>query len=300
LNFKFDSLFQLIVVNQFTNQFLVTPAPELLVLQTLFQFMKLEFFKYHGAGNDFILIDNRRLGFVAEKKTIEQLCDRHFGIGADGLILLEYHPESDFRMRYFNSDGAEATMCGNGGRCIVSFARLLGLIDKKTSFFATDGSHDAVVISSDGNTEVVKLKMNDVSKIEKLEDGFFVDTGSPHHVRFVKDVAKLDVIAEGRLIRYQKGRSADGVNVNFVELRNGQLYSRTYERGVEDETLACGTGAVAMALVAHQNGIAKSSPVEINAVGGLLKVHFEINENQYRNIWLEGAATRVFNGFIHL
>ncbi len=262
--------------------------------------MTLEFFKYHGAGNDFILIDNRKLVFVPEKRTIELLCNRHFGIGADGLILLENHPESDFRMRYYNSDGAEATMCGNGGRCIVSFARFRGLIGNKTSFSAIDGSHNAEVLTSGGNTDVVKLKMNDVGMIEKSEDGFFVDTGSPHQVRFVKDIVSLDVVAEGRAIRYQKNWSADGVNVNFVELRNGRLYSRTYERGVENETLACGTGAVAMALVTHQIGIAKSSFVEINAIGGMLKVHFETIENQYRNIWLEGPATRVFNGFIHL
>jgi len=277
----------------------VTSAPELLILQPLFHIMTLEFFKYHGAGNDFILIDNRKLVFTAEKKTIERLCDRHFGIGADGLILLETRPKSDFRMRYFNSDGAEATMCGNGGRCIVSFARFLGLIDEMTTFSAIDGHHSGIIISSDGNTDIVKLKMNDVSKIEKLKDGFFVETGSPHYVRVVEDVAKLDIVAEGREIRNQKFFGPDGVNVNFAELRGGQLYSRTYERGVEDETLACGTGAVAMALVAHQIGFTAKSPVEINAIGGLLKVHFEAVENQYRNIWLEGAATRVFNGFIH-
>ncbi|NCC72366.1 MAG: diaminopimelate epimerase [Sphingobacteriia bacterium] len=262
--------------------------------------MQLSFFKYHGAGNDFIIADNRNFAFRPVQSTVEQLCDRHFGIGADGLILLEKDDHTDFMMRYFNPDGLEATMCGNGGRCIVSFAAFLGIIRKKTIFTATDGRHEAEILSHQHNTDFIKLKMNDVKTIVNLEKGFFLNSGSPHLVRFENHINQLDVTKAGRKYRDSGISGFESVNVNFVENIEGKLCSRTYERGVENETLACGTGAVAIALAAHLKGLIKNSPAEIHAAGGKLTVHFEAGNNIYSNIWLEGPAERVFSGIINL
>ncbi|MFW6101370.1 MAG: diaminopimelate epimerase, partial [Bacteroidota bacterium] len=210
--------------------------------------MTQHFHKYHGAGNDFIIINNRQGVFPPDKNVIKRLCRRRFGIGADGLMFLETSAEADFYMRYFNSDGNESTMCGNGGRCIVSFAYDQGLIDKKTRFLASDGPHEAVI--RDDN--LVALKMQDVERVKTLGEHYFVDTGSPHYVRFVDDPEQVNVYEEGRKIRYNSQFSETGVNVNFVSLEEGdQIAIRTYERGVENETLACGTGAVASAISAY-------------------------------------------------
>ncbi|MBE0639587.1 MAG: diaminopimelate epimerase [Bacteroidales bacterium] len=260
--------------------------------------MELKFYKYHGAGNDFIMIDNRERFFNPEATTITKLCHRFFGIGADGLILLEHHPEADFRMRYFNSDGREATMCGNGGRCCVAFARFLGLVKSDANFIAADGRHVAVILSEYDTSVVVKLKMSDVVNIQKFDEGFFLDTGSPHLVRFIENVNDLDVNAEGRKIRTMSKWGTDGVNVNFVELKSGDVHGRTYERGVENETLSCGTGAIAMALAVYSNGFMTDSPLLIHAPGGQLKVHFNAVDHYFSNIWLEGPAERVFEGKI--
>lgn len=259
--------------------------------------MEIRFYKYHGAGNDFIIIDNRKFGFFAA--TIEQIaymCNRRFGIGADGLMLLQENPDLDFEMRYFNSDGREASMCGNGGRCIVALASRLGIIGKYAKFLAVDGIHEAEVLDSDQ----VNLKMSDVGRISELEGGFFLDTGSPHFVKFVDDIGKVDVYNEGKTIRYSETFRKEGTNVNFVEEGDNWLTVYTYERGVEDETLACGTGITASALCAALRTGAINGNFNVKAKGGDLSVSFEKSGYGFRNIWLKGPAAYVFEGNITL
>jgi diaminopimelate epimerase len=263
--------------------------------------MQLKFCKYQGTGNDFIIIDNRKKKFPIENShLVAFLCDRKFGIGADGLMLLQNKKGYDFEMIYFNSDGNLSSMCGNGGRCLVAFAFHLGIIKKNAHFWAVDGEHDAEVISEDGNALQVKLKMQDVHKIEKINEDLFLNTGSPHYVRFVKELDKLNVFEEGRKLRYSSQFKIEGTNVNFIELKNNCLYVRTYERGVEDETLSCGTGVTAAALAfAFINKNKKINHVIIDTPGGVLKVHFNKKSSQsFNNIWLEGPATFVFEGKI--
>ncbi|MGM0531226.1 MAG: diaminopimelate epimerase [Bacteroidota bacterium] len=255
--------------------------------------MSQQFHKYHGAGNDFILIDNRQNTFIPDNNVVERLCRRKFGIGADGLMLLESSGEADFYMRYFNSDGKESTMCGNGGRCIVAFAHDLGIIDRKTLFLATDGAHEAVI--RDDN--LIALKMQDVERVKTSDDHYFMDTGSPHYVRFVDNLSKVPVYEEGRKIRYNTGISETGTNVNFVSFeKEGLISIRTYERGVENETLACGTGAVASAISAYLRSQTDKTSYTINALGGRLEVSFEPTENRFTNVWLIGPAEFVFSG----
>jgi len=257
--------------------------------------MKINFFKYQGAGNDFILIDNRTLWFDDKNGSlIRFLCDRRFGVGADGLMLLQNDPGYDFRMRYFNSDGQEASMCGNGGRCMVAFARKLNLIQDQTSFMAVDGFHEAT-LGSDGQ---VTLKMMDVAIIEKISEDYFLDTGSPHYVIFRDSLEGLDVVAEGRKIRYNERFRETGTNVNFVQLKNGKLTVYTYERGVEDETLACGTGITAAALCAALKTGNQKGIFQVTAKGGKLSVSFEKKGEGFRNIWLKGPAEFVFEGWL--
>lgn len=254
----------------------------------------MEFYKYQGTGNDFILIDNRDQQFPKNQPTIERLCDRRFGIGGDGLILLEHDNASDFRMVYYNSDGNESTMCGNGGRCIVAFAHFLNVFDKKTSFYAIDGLHEAEI---DGNS--VKLKMINVSEINKDGSNFVLNTGSPHFVQYVSDLKNLDVYKEGYAVRNSNTYKKEGINVNFVEkIGNSDLFVRTYERGVEDETFSCGTGATAaaLALMSEEN----TNEVAIQVLGGKLKVYAEKDGDSFQNIWLEGPADQVFKGKISL
>ena len=251
------------------------------------------FHKYHGAGNDFILIDNRKLTFDADNiSLVKRLCDRRFGIGADGMMLLQEHPDYDFEMRYFNSDGREGSMCGNGGRCIVAFARQLQLGGDTTRFMAVDGLHDAEV-TGDG---VISLKMSDVTEIETIGSDFYLNTGSPHYVRFMEDLNLLDVYAEGRKIRYNERFSRLGTNVNFVKLENDHLTVYTYERGVEDETLACGTGITASALCAALLKGTRQGVFQVTAKGGELSVSFERKEEGFSGIWLKGPAQFVFEG----
>ena len=254
----------------------------------------MEFYKYQGTGNDFILIDNRDQQFLKDQPTIERLCDRRFGIGGDGLILLEHDNASDFRMVYYNSDGNESTMCGNGGRCIVAFAHFLNVFDKKTLFNAIDGLHEAEI---DGN--IVKLKMINVSEINKDGNNFVLNTGSPHFVQYVSDLKNLDVYKEGYSVRNSDTYKKEGINVNFVEKTgNSDLFVRTYERGVEDETFSCGTGATAAALslMSEEN----TNEVDIQVLGGKLKVYAEKEGDAFKNIWLEGPADQVFKGKISL
>jgi diaminopimelate epimerase len=197
-----------------------------------------EFYKYHGAGNDFILIDNRSKVFNPDKKIIKNLCRRHLGVGADGLILLEDDSLSGYMMRYFNSDGKEASMCGNGGRCFVAFAQSLGLCNDHFIFNAIDGYHEAIILKRDKDSYLVNLKMNDVSTVLPYDEGFYLDTGSPHLVVFTNYINKIDVFKTGKELRLLPKWGADGVNVNFAQIENNKIISRTYERGVENETLA--------------------------------------------------------------
>jgi diaminopimelate epimerase len=256
--------------------------------------MQIQFYKYQGTGNDFILIDNRAQKIVLNTTQIQKLCNRHFGIGADGLMLLESEVGFDFKMVYYNSDGNQSSMCGNGGRCITNFAKLLGIIKDKAQFIAIDGPHESVVDAAG----IVSLKMLDVKDIENGEDFYFLNTGSPHVVKFVDQLEKFDLIHEGSLIRNSARFLPEGTNVNFVEKTDDVIFVRTYERGVEDETFSCGTGVTAAAIVCSVNGLltSKNSAI-IHTRGGKLEVSFEkVLDRNFYNIWLKGPAELVFEG----
>lgn len=266
--------------------------------------MRLHFYKYQGAGNDFVLIDNRVGEVEYTEKIVEYLCDRRFGVGADGLMLLQKSSIADFEMVYFNSDGKQASMCGNGGRCIVAFAKYLGVIDTETTFDAYDGMHDAVVLESDGQNNIVKLKMNVSASIRECLNGWYIDTGSPHYIEFVDDIYAVDVKQEGCKLRNDVAFAPHGTNVDFVKMKgNKDIEVATYERGVEDETLSCGTGVTAAALIsAHL----KSSEILVNKInvktkGGNFSVFFDKNnDGEYENIYLQGPATLVYEGDIEI
>ncbi|SDE67381.1 diaminopimelate epimerase [Pricia antarctica] len=254
--------------------------------------MTVPFYKYQGTGNDFIMIDNRQSVFYKNNaKLVSTLCDRRFGIGADGLILLENDALSHFKMVYFNADGNEGSMCGNGGRCTVAFAKYLDIIADTATFTAVDGIHEATI-----DHDRVSLQMQEVSEIRVKPDCLFLDTGSPHHVQLVKGLADFEVFAEGRKLRYGLyGKS--GSNINFVEQLDDTTFAvRTYERGVENETLSCGTGVTAVALAMHKTGKTKVNVVTVKTQGGDLMVEFEQNGGTYRNIHLIGPAKQVFKG----
>ncbi len=253
--------------------------------------MIIEFYKYQGTGNDFIMIDDRENKFdIVDDVLITALCERRMGIGADGLILLREHDTLDFEMTYFNSDGNQSSMCGNGGRCIIAFANMLEMIDTETTFMAIDGEHKGEIME-DG----ISLKMQDVAKIEGVNDGLVIDTGSPHFIEMVDDLDDLDVNKEGRRIRNLAPFKKDGINVNFVQV-SADLHVRTYERGVEAETLSCGTGVVATALAMHYANCIEENLISVNTKGGELMVSFEEFNNTYRNIWLIGEASMVYVG----
>ena len=258
--------------------------------------MQTEFYKYQGTGNDFVMIDNRSNFFPKDNvKLIEHLCDRRFGIGADGLILLENDIDTDFRMVYYNSDGNQSSMCGNGGRCLVAFAKRLHLIQNQTTFIATDGLHHAT-ISEDG---IVSLQMIDVANVKITPDYVFLNTGSPHHVEIVDDLEHYDIKTNGAKIRYSDLYGKAGSNVNFVkQISENSFALRTYERGVEDETLSCGTGATAVAIAMNSIGKSTSNNIELNVQGGKLEVSFDKNEGQFTNVFLKGPAEFVFKGEI--
>jgi diaminopimelate epimerase len=260
--------------------------------------MELTFYKYQGTGNDFVMIDNRSQFFPKENaQLIEKLCDRRFGIGGDGLILLENHLDYDFTMVYYNSDGNESSMCGNGGRCLVAFAKQMGVIENKAEFEAVDGYHYATV---DVNG-IVALQMKDVETINQYENYSFLNTGSPHHVQLVDNLVELDIKTEGAKIRYSDLYGKAGSNVNFVnQLANDIFAVRTYERGVEDETLSCGTGVTAVAIAMHQSGKTNNNIIDLNVEGGKLKVQFDVDNGKYTNVFLIGPATFVFEGKIDL
>ncbi|MFZ2429652.1 MAG: diaminopimelate epimerase [Lutibacter sp.] len=257
--------------------------------------MEIQFNKYQGAGNDFIMVDSR--SFVFPKNNIElihKLCDRRFGIGADGLILLEPSDKQDFTMVYFNADGKEGSMCGNGGRCIVAFAKKLHIIKNKTTFEAADGLHFAKI-----ENDLVNLQMADVENIEIYDTHTFLNTGSPHHVSFCDAVSNLNVAEMGSKIRYGAPYFEEGTNVNFVEQISGNSFKvRTYERGVEDETLACGTGVTAVAIAANKTNKTTEEKIYIEVLGGKLEVSFKKEGNSYKNVFLKGPAQFVFEGKI--
>lgn len=273
----------------------------------------MRFWKYQGAGNDFVMVDQRVHQWLTRSHTEEigRLCDRRFGIGADGLILLQNLAGYDFEMIYFNADGRESTMCGNGGRCIAAFARHLGIIGTEGRFMAIDGEHEVRLgefpehirlhdASDARNGFWVELKMIDVPQIKQDNNAFVLNTGSPHYVRFENDIQSLDMVREGRAVRYSEVFKAEGINVNLVSANaDDSLDIRTYERGVEDETLACGTGVTAAALaLARQRGIrAGSATVQVHARGGDLSVRFSVlPDGGFADIWLCGPAVRVFEG----
>ncbi len=259
--------------------------------------MKVNFYKYQGTGNDFIIIDNRKNNISLSEMQINQLCDRRFGIGADGLMLLENHPSLDFNMKYFNADGKESTMCGNGGRCLVAFAKSISLIDKKTNFNAIDGVHKATVNKNNS----ISLQMQDVSYVRLVNTNYFLNTGSPHYVTFRDDIKNIDVYNRGREIRYSAEFSPEGTNVNFVEFQNDKLFVRTYERGVENETLSCGTGVTASAISASIYSDSDKNSYNIITKGGYLNVSFKKQDsNTFSDVWLTGPATFVFNGEIDI
>lgn len=256
----------------------------------------LNFYKYHGAGNDFILMDNRAKKFnVRAVEKIKLLCHRRFGVGADGIILLEKEKGYDFRMIFINNDGSVGSMCGNGGRCIVHFAHtVLKIIKnpKKIKFIAVDGEHEAEVLKNG----LIKLKMQDVQEISERNGLTFLHSGTtPHHIQYVVNIESFPVCDEARKIR-DNGKNPKGVNVNYVEYKDGIFHMRTYERGVEEETLACGTGACSVAVASHNLGMLKENICHIKMPGGDLTVEFEEKDGKYENIWLTGPAVCVFEG----
>jgi diaminopimelate epimerase len=260
--------------------------------------MKIQFCKYQGTGNDFIVVDNRKNEISFSREQINFLCNRRFGIGADGLMLLQEKPGFDFEMKYFNADGKDGSMCGNGARCMVKFVYHLGIHRDVYKFLASDGSHEAE-IDIDG---IVSLKMNDVRVIRKFHNDFIVDTGSPHYIKMVTGVMNLDVYKKGFEIRHSKEFEEEGINVNFVEQTDDpdKIVVRTFERGVEDETLSCGTGVTAAALVCYhnENGF---NEVEVKTAGGKLTVEFDrVDDDRFENIWLCGPAEKVFEGVLEL
>jgi len=260
--------------------------------------MNIKFYKYQGAGNDFILIDHR----VSELKNIDnkliaQLCDRRFGIGADGLMFLTNHKDYDFEMVYYNSDGNIGSMCGNGGRCIVAFAKFLSVIENETNFLAVDGPHYAK-ITAEGNW--VELQMIDVDTIKTDGSAFVLNTGSPHYIQEVKNLAELDVFTEGKNIRNNETYKLNGINVNFVENKGDHLFVRTFERGVEDETYACGTGVTAVAMAMSQQKQPGHIETPIEVLGGKLQINFDYDGSKFTNVFLCGPAEQVFEGNLTL
>lgn len=254
--------------------------------------MQIDFYKYQGTGNDFIIVDNRSLNWAPTREDVVQVCDRKFGVGADGLILVQDHDELDFEMVYFNSDGSKS-LCGNGSRCAIHFAHHLGLIEKTTHFLTTDGIHQGAITEG-----AVSFQLFNVTAVSNYDDDYFIDTGSPHYIEFNHTVEDIDVKNRGEALRNDERFSPDGTNVNFVELNDWGIRVRTFERGVEDETLSCGTGVTASALAASFKGL--QSPILVKTLGGELEVSFLKKENSFEQITLKGPATPVFQGTINL
>jgi len=258
--------------------------------------MKISFQKFQANGNDFIMLVDKETGIALTEKQITKLCDRHFGIGADGLMVLRNSDAYDFEMHYYNSDGKKASMCGNGGRSIASLAYSLGFAGKRMIFLATDGVHEAIIEKElvKGSLYDVSLKMVDVEKVDKFSNYYFLNTGVPHYVEFVEGLSDMDVVTKGRQIRFDPRFADEGTNVNFVEIHSDRIEVRTYERGVEDETLSCGTGVTASAIAAFLKTGKKGLLVQ--ARGGNFKVSFEQSDYGFVNVWLRGPAEKVFDG----
>ncbi len=260
--------------------------------------MKLHFYKYQGTGNDFVIIDNRKGDMKPlHHEQVKKICNRKFGIGADGLMIMNHLEGYDFEMLYFNADGFPGSMCGNGGRCMVKFAGDMGINAYTYRFMAVDGEHLAEIDEQGW----IKLKMKEVNTVIYENGHAVLDTGSPHLVKRVHDIENVDVVETGRHIRNSKEFVEKGINVNFVEaLDDDTIFVRTYERGVEDETLSCGTGVTAASLISahHERGFNR---IEVKTPGGRLSVEFEkMSDHQFQNIWLCGPATRAFNGEIDI
>jgi diaminopimelate epimerase len=262
--------------------------------------MLLAFSKFQGNGNDFVILDNRKKDIVLTPESIRYLCDRHYGIGADGLILLENWSAGDYEMLYFNADGHLASMCGNGARCLAAYARMLGIAAEKMDFKAYDGRHRAVInkVIRDRKKYDVSVTMGDVTDFEKEGKFYFLDTGSPHYVEFVDKVAEIDVAGEGRKTRYSERFAPEGTNVNFVEVSGDRIFVRTYERGVEDETLSCGTGVTASAIASYLHTGRKG--FQIHTTGGEFRVDFKVQDETFTSVWLSGPAEMTFEGNIQL
>ena len=271
--------------------------------------MKLHFHKYQGAGNDFVILDGRQGLPKLSQKDIHFLCHRRFGIGADGLMILEQAPGYDFGMRYYNADGLEGSMCGNGGRCLVAYASQH--CPGNYVFLAVDGRHEAQVLPSEtgtGEGTQVRLGMKPVHELRLLEQGYFLDTGSPHFVLFVDDLENMDVYTQGKFWRQHPHFAPGGCNVNFARVEpDGSLSLRTFERGVEDETLACGTGVTATALAACVRSL-QNCPRDaqgayhyaVHARGGELQVDSQAQDGYFTDVWLTGPATLVYHGEIEM
>lgn len=259
----------------------------------------IHFEKFHGAGNDFILIDNRQNNIILTNKLIFDFCHRRFGVGADGLIELLPSLEEgiNYKMKYYNSDGEEGSFCGNGGRSFVAFANFLGLCEQKISFEATDGIHQAEILSLEGDSWQISLQMKDIDILKKLDDNeYFLDTGSPHAIIFVYKTDLVDVEGMGKMVRHQERFAPEGTNVNFVSAEKGIISVRTYERGVEAETFSCGTGVTASAIAAADYYNLSENIIPVQTQGGNFTVQFEKNNQIYQNIRLNGPVKRVFSG----
>jgi len=257
--------------------------------------MIIRFSKYQGTGNDFILIDNRSVAWRPTGRQVAFLCDRHFGIGADGLMLLSEKPGVDFGMTYYNSDGRESTMCGNGGRCMTAFAFSRGIAGRKMHFLACDGEHDSEVIAPPPSA-IYRVKLKDTLVEAVYKDGYFLNTGSPHFVRFVENARETDVFNTGRTLRQDARFAPGGANIDFVELQGKELFVRTYEWGVENEKLSCGTGVTAAVITAATLDPGHASRYRVHTPGGDSEVCFTRAGDRFTDIWLEGEAKMVFEG----
>lgn len=267
--------------------------------------MKIHFFKYQATGNDFVLIDNRSGKYSFDAEQIKKICHRRLGVGADGLMLIENHPVANFHLHYYNSDGSQS-LCGNGSRAAVSLAASLGLVNGNARFEAYDGIHDAEI----NRAGTVRLRMNNVNEVRKIDGDYFIDTGSPHYLRFVNGLQTYPVVEVGREIRHSDAFAPGGTNVNFVEIGvENSIFVRTFERGVEDETLSCGTGVTAAALASTFYGL--TSPVSVKTLGGDLQVEFSVPDrgqhadvggqaDMFHDIYLIGPAKLVFEGDLDL
>ncbi len=258
--------------------------------------MNIHFYKFHGNGNDFIIIDNRANTITLSTHQIKTLCTRRFGLGADGLMMLIDSEKYNFEMIYYNSDGNLGSMCGNGGRCIAAFANMIGLVGNKMEFMAFDGAHQAIIkaVNIPFTEWDVKLQLANVVSVNRNENSFFLDTGSPHYVKFVDNVNDINVNVDGKKIRNSDQFKPNGTNVNFAELRNDSIFVRTFERGVEQETLSCGTGVTASAIATYLYYGKK--PTKIHTKGGDFKISFNHENNEFTNVWIQGAARFVFEG----